>query len=129
MSKIKIHSKITKFFLAITLLLFVASGSLALLHTFSHQEVRAAESTVVKASSLQQNFFEKIIFAHEKSSGKKSENCFLCSFSNSQNQIALAPNFIFCAAAFYLAFALRSFDRVKLSYLLSSKAPRAPPVY
>ncbi len=128
MLKIKIQSNFTKFFAAILLILFVSSGSLALFHAFSHHEIIADESASIKVQSLEKTFFAKIIFAHEKSAGKNSENCFLCSFSNFQSQVSLAPNLIFLAASFYLVFAFRKFDRVKLSYLLSSQAPRAPPV-
>lgn len=73
------------------------------------------------------NFLAKIIFSHSKSSDKKSENCFLCSVANFQNQITPPANLVFYAPFFFLAFALRKFNRVKLSYLLASKAPRAPP--
>ena len=127
MFRIKIQSQFTKFLVAILLILFAVSKSILLVHTFSHQEINAQESRLVAVSQLEQNFFEKIIFAHEKSTGKKSEHCFLCSFSNSQNQITLPASLFFCVAAFYLAFASRKFDRVKFAYLLSNSAPRAPP--
>ncbi|MBP7710360.1 MAG: hypothetical protein KA100_04750 [Rickettsiales bacterium] len=83
------------------LVLFVLGKTASLVHAYSH---------------------------HEKSSHKNSESCFVCAGSNFQNQISLTPNLIFAAAVFYLVFAFRKFDRVKLSYLLFSKAPRAPPV-
>ncbi len=120
MFALKIQSKFVKFVTAFLLMLFVLSKTVVLVHAYSHQENFAP--------ATQKSFLEKIFFSHEKSSSKKAENCFLCAFSNFQNQISLAPNLIFSAAILYLAFALRKFDRIKLSYLLSSKAPRAPPV-
>jgi len=123
MHRIKIQSNFTKSLVALLLILFVISRGFFALHAFSHQENSSA-----KVENAEQNFFAKIIFSHEKSSDKKSENCYLCVSANFQNQILLLPSLIFSAVAFYLAFALRNFDRVKLSYLLTSKAPRAPPV-
>lgn len=129
MPKLTSQSKLSKFFIILSLTLLVLGSSLATLHSFSHHEVASSKTTSLKkVASLHKSFFEKIIFAHEKSSGKKSEHCFLCAASNFQNQIFLTPNLIFTTAIFYLVFALRYFDRIKLSYLLSSKAPRAPPV-
>ncbi len=119
MFALKIQSKFAKFVTAFLLMLFVLSKTVALVHAYCHQEN--------SAPAIEKSFLEKIFFSHEKSSNKKAENCFLCAFSNFQNQISLAPSLIFSAAIFYLAFALRKFDRIKLSYLLSSKAPRAPP--
>jgi hypothetical protein len=126
--KLTSQSKLFKFFIILSLALLVLGSSLATLHSFSHHEVASSKTTSLKVTSLHKSFFEKIIFAHEKSSGKKSEHCFLCAALNFQNQIFLTPNLIFTTAIFYLVFALRYFDRIKLSYLLSSKAPRAPPV-
>lgn len=128
MFRIKIQSKFTKFLVATLLILFVFSRGISLIHNFLHQELNSSETNSLATSHLEQSFFAKLIFAHEKSSDKKFSHCLLCSFSNSQNQITPLANLIFCVAAFYLAFASRKFDRVKLSYLLSSKAPRAPPV-
>jgi uncharacterized membrane protein (DUF485 family) len=128
MFKIRIHSQFTKFFLALTLIFFVSSASLSLLHAFSHHEVVSSKASLIKAEDEHKNFFEKIIFFHKTSAGSKSQNCFLCSFSNSQSHITLLANVIFCTMGFYLVFAARQFDRAKLSYLLFSKAPRAPPV-
>ncbi len=124
MFKIKIQSKFTKLLLVSLLILLVLSRTSALVHSFSHQEVASSSVELVQNEP---NFLEKIIFSHSKSSDKKSENCFLCSVSNFQNQITLPANLVFYAAFFFLAFAFRQFNRVKLSYLLASKAPRAPP--
>lgn len=106
MFKLKIQSKFTKLFAFFFLAIFVAGGSISLAHSFAHQNE---------------------IASHEKTSSK-THDCYLCSFSAFQNQISLTPNLAFYAAFFYVAFALRKFNRVKLSYLLSSKAARAPPV-
>ncbi|MES2961032.1 MAG: hypothetical protein V4694_01465 [Pseudomonadota bacterium] len=106
MFKLKIQSKFTKLCAFFFLAIFIAGGSISLVHSFSHQ------SDVV---------------SHEKTSGK-AHDCYLCSFSSFQNQISLAPKLAFYTAFFFMVFALRKFNRVKLSYLLASKAPRAPPV-
>ena len=128
MFAVKARSKISKTLVIILMLLFVSSSSLVMLHAFSHNAVSSSEITSSKTKVSHKSFFEKLIFAHDKSSGKKSEHCFLCAASNFQNQIFLTPNLVFATAIFYLVFALRYLDRTKLSYLLSSKAPRAPPV-
>lgn len=119
MFALKIQSKFVKLVAVFLLAFFVLSKTVALLHAYSHQENGAP--TVTKT------FLEKIFFGHEKSSNQKSENCFLCAFSNFQNQISLSANLIFSAAVFYFGFTLRKLPRVKLSHLLSSKAARAPP--
>ena len=120
MMKIKIQSNFTKFFIAVLLVLFVTSRAVSMLHAFSHQE----KETNFAAGSI----FAKLIFAHEKTAEKKSDHCSICSVFNAQNQILSAASLSFCSAFFLFVFALRKFDRVKLSYLLSSHAPRAPPV-
>jgi hypothetical protein len=106
MFKLKIQSKFIKLCAFFFLAIFIAGGSISLAHSFSHQ-----------SDALSQ----------EKTS-HKAHDCYLCSFSAFQNQISLTPNLAFYAAFFFVVFALRKFNRVKLSYLLSSKAPRAPPV-
>jgi hypothetical protein len=65
--------------------------------------------------------------SHDVHQVKDFHNCALCSFSNSQNKILIAPEISLLVAAFFLVFALRNFNRVKLSYLLSSNQSRAPP--
>jgi hypothetical protein len=106
MFKLKIQSKFTKLCAFFFLSIFVAGGSISLAHSFSHQ------SDVV---------------SQEKTS-HKTHDCYSCSFSTFQNQISLTPNLAFYAAFFFVVFALRKFNRVKLSYLLTSKTSRAPPV-
>ncbi|NBV06917.1 MAG: hypothetical protein EBS06_06765 [Proteobacteria bacterium] len=130
MNKIKIKSNFTKFLVALTLTLFVLSRGVFVLHEFSHHQLESAKALSSNSLQLQsqQNFFEKLIFNHENSGNKKSENCFLCSFANFQNQTLATPNFAFAILAFCLVFLARKFNRLKLSYLLSSKASRAPPV-
>ena len=120
MLKIKIQSNFTKFFIAVLLVLFVTSRANSMLHAFSHQK----SGVEFKMS----NIFAKLIFAHEKSTEKKSEHCSICSVFKAQNQTLTSAYLAFLVAFLYFVFAIRRFDRVKLSYLLSSQAPRAPPV-
>lgn len=108
------------------LLVFIASRTLLMLHAFFHHD--DGKQNVEVKNFAAANFLEKIIFTHEKSTDKKSQHCLICAASNFQNHISLAPNLLLSALCFYLIFALRKFDRVKLSYLLSSKSPRAPPL-
>lgn len=110
MFQIKSQSNFIKIFVVLLLALFVAGSSFSMLHAFSHH------TSVVENSS------------NDKNPEQKSTHCLFCFFSNFQNHINLTPQLFFCVAAFYLAFISREFDRVKLSYLLSSNAPRAPPV-
>ena len=128
MIKIKIKSNFTKSLVALTLILFVLSRGVFVLHEFSHHQFESSKASSFNNLQPNQNFFEKLVFNHENSGNKKSENCFLCAFANFQNQILSVPNFAFAILAFGLVFLARKFSRVKLSYLLSSKAPRAPPV-
>jgi hypothetical protein len=123
-----VQLKISKFFLALLVVLLVLGSSFAVFHSFSHCKTFSSKVSSLKIDSFQKSFFEKIAFANKKSSDQKPENCFLCAVSNFQNQTFLAPNLAFSTAIFYLIFALRYFDRVKLSYLFSSKSSRAPPV-
>ncbi len=97
-----------------------------MLHVFSHQEDSDQNSDITNFSET--NFLDNIIFAHEKSADKKAPHCLFCSVSNFQNQISLAPNVALAMIFFYFIFSLRNFDRVKLSYLLSVKSSRAPPI-
>ncbi len=127
MLRIKIQSKFTKHLAALTLILFALSRGVFALHDFSHHEFSNSKISSPDEVQISQNFFEKLIFGHENSENKKSENCFLCAFASFQNQTLTAPNFAFAILAFGLVFLVHQFDRVKLSYLLSSKAPRAPP--
>jgi hypothetical protein len=104
MLKVKVQSKFTKFLVIALLTIFVAAKTTALVHSFSHHQIN---------------------FSHEKSA---HHNCEICAFANFQNQILSAPNFAFVAIAFCLIFLARKFNRVKLSFLLSSYLSRAPPV-
>ena len=123
--KSKIKHIARHFLLPLLLLFFIASKSLSLLHVFSHNSVETASAKVLQHD---QNFFEKIIFSHEKKSAKNFDDCFLCSTANFQSQILLFSAVIFAAAIFYLTFFSRIFDRVKVSYLRSSSLSRAPPI-
>ena len=111
------------FFCAFLLLLFVVSKFVSSAHGFSHLSGAAS----IKAASHDQNFLEKLIFSHSQERSAKIDHCFLCSFSNSQNQISLSPNLFLALTFFILIFFSRNFNRVKLSYLRSSSLSRAPP--
>ncbi len=120
MFKIKNQSNFYKFFAIVLLVFFVASRGLSMLHAFSHQEKGMGFKS--------DNFLTKLLFAHEKSAEKQSEHCAICSVLNVQNQIVATSPVLFLACFLFFVFALRRFDRVKISYLLSSIAPRAPPL-
>ncbi len=120
MFKIKNQSNFYKFFAVALLVLFIASRGLSMLHAFSHQENGVSFKT--------DNFFAKLIFAHQKTADHKIEHCSICSLFNAQNQLLNTAALVFYTAFLSFVFALRQFDRVKLSYLFSLQAPRAPPV-
>ena len=122
--KSKIKHIARHFLLPLLLLFFIASKSVSLLHAFAHNSVETAS---IKVLQHDQSFFEKIIFSHEKKFAKNSDDCFLCSTANFQNQTLLFSAVIFTATIFYLTFFSRIFDRVKVSYLRSSSLSRAPP--
>jgi len=103
-TKIKFIFKVIFPLLALTF--FVADQGLALSHNISHHEISTADQPLKK---------------------HHDQNCVLCFSANFQNHIFAPVDTIFVAAVFYLAFFAWIFDRVKLSYLLFSKAPRAPP--
>lgn len=124
MFKIKNQTSLIRYFTIVLLALFIASRAILMLHAFSHQESGQGSSIIFTAD----NFFAKLIFAHEKSSEKKSEHCSICSLFNAHNQTLMSSSLAFYAAFLLFVFACRHFDRNKLSYLLSSNAPRAPPV-
>jgi hypothetical protein len=65
--------------------------------------------------------------SHDVNHVKDFRHCAVCSFSNSQNKILVTTDVTFFAATFFLVFALRNFNRVKLSYLLTSYYSQAPP--
>jgi hypothetical protein len=90
----------------LVLVLFIAGQGISLAHSFSHYEFSTKEQPLKK---------------------HHSESCALCFSANFQNQIFANTALTFCLAIFYLTFFTRFFDRVKLSYILSSKSSRAPP--
>jgi len=98
----KIKNKLVAAMLFATLFCFALGAGISAVHAVSHH------------SSI----------SHQ---AKDFHHCTICSFSNSQNQILAASDLVFVAAAFYFLFTLRFFNRVKLSYLTSSKHSRAPP--
>lgn len=90
------------------LMLFVASSNLALMHSFSHQSVEQVH----------------------KNTGapvKDVAHCAVCFLAGSNHHILLSAVVTVAIAAFYVAFPARKFNKVKLSYLLSSYLSRAPP--
>jgi len=89
-----------KFLIIFFLALFLFGRGEALLHPYSHQD-----------------------FATHK-----TQDCATCLVSNFNSNATTAPDLIFTVATFLLLISLRKFSRVKLSYLLSSRSPRAPPV-
>ena len=126
MLKEKIKSISKYLLLPALLVLFVASRTLLLAHSFSHQEFQDS-----KTVAHEQNFLEKVIFSHLGESDdlvKKAQSCSLCALSNLQNQLLVFGAQVFALIAFYLAFISRDFNRVKLAYISSSYSSRAPPV-
>lgn len=117
---------ITKYFLLpFLLVLFLISRSVLFAHSFSHQFQHSNNFVIAENSIL-----EKIVsshFANFTDASKKAENCSLCELWNLQNQILPTAVAVFVIAAFYLAFICREFNKVKLSFLLSSYSSRAPP--
>lgn len=110
MFKVKIAHSHKNILLALMLAAFVCTQLFAISHNFSHHL----------------NF--KTEFSKEQPQKKhKDINCSWCFVSNLHNQILLSAAFVFVASYFSFAFFSRKFDRVKASYLLSSKASRAPP--
>lgn len=102
------------------LTLFTLGQSFVLLHSFSHQKY-------FSIAKEKQSFFQKIIFNHgDEKLVRPHHDCILLSFANLVNQI-LTADFSLIFASFYLIFARRYFDSLKLSFLLSSSFARAPP--
>lgn len=113
------------FLLPLLLALFISSKAILFAHSLSHQFQHSNNFVTAENSIL-----EKIIsshFANFADASKKAEDCSLCELWNLQNQIVPVAVTIFAITAFYLAFISRDFNRVKLSYLLSSYSSRAPP--
>ena len=90
------------------LFLLVAGQGVVLFHDISHHQFVAGKDQLPKKH-------------HD-------QNCVLCFSASFQNQIFTSPDISFAFAGFYLVFIARIFDRVKASYLLFSKASRAPPL-
>ncbi len=111
MFKAKIKHNYQNILTAAILILLVATQIFAVAHKFSHHS--AANIEITQDQPTKQH---------------NDHACVWCFSSNLQNQILLTASFIFLAAYFYLTFFTRNFNRVKASYLLSSKSPRAPPL-
>ena len=126
MFKQKLNSKFLRIFTAFLLLLFIASKSVALLHSFSHSPLVTHE---ISSSENKNSFFSEIIFSHSQKQPAKNveENCLWSAF-NLQNQSNFFAALTFSFAAFSLIFFTRFFDRSKISYLFSSYLSQAPPL-
>lgn len=111
MFKAKFIHSYKNYLLAALLALLVCTQFFAVSHNFSHHINFGIESTKGDAP-----------LKHTEA------NCVWSFVNNFQQQIVLAAAAIFIASYFSYVFAPRKFARVKASYLLSSKAPRAPPV-
>lgn len=68
-------------------------------------------------------------YSHDQDHSHKIAVCSICSFANFSASAAATPDLKFVITAFLLLIFLREFDRVKLSYLLSSRCCRAPPQF
>jgi hypothetical protein len=90
----------SKFLVTFLLALFLLGRGEALLHPYSHQDFTT----------------------------HKTQHCATCLVTNFSADATAAPDLIFTVATFLLLISLRQFSRVKLSYLLSSRSPRAPPI-
>jgi hypothetical protein len=92
--------KFHTFLVGIFLLLFVFGRSDSLLHPYSHQDLNS----------------------------DKTKHCLTCSLSNFASSGGTLEVVNFAVTTFLLLIILREFTRVKPSYILSSRSPRAPPV-
>jgi hypothetical protein len=104
------------------IVLFILGKSFVLFHGFSHYNFSNKAELVLDESS-----FLKTADKHQESQ-KKSHDCILCNFVNFQNQVLTTSIIALIVSDFLLIFALRFFNRAKLSFLLNSFLSRAPPV-
>ncbi|MBM5782280.1 MAG: hypothetical protein FJ368_02535 [Pelagibacterales bacterium] len=113
-------------FVSLLLAFFLICQTVLLVHSFSHK----INSSEIGFSDVENSFLEKAFLFHDKndSSEKHSDDsCSLISLLNLQKQILLCPALLIAIAVFYNCFVKRIFNKVKLSYLLSSYFGRAPP--
>lgn len=102
--------------------------TILLVHGFSHK----ITSDEVGFVQVEKSFLEKAFFFHDENKSQTKQdikNCSLLSLLNSQKQLLLYPALFAAIMVFYLSFFRRSFDKVKLSYLISSYSVRAPPQF
>jgi hypothetical protein len=132
------NRKIRKILVNFLLIFYVISSSFALAHSFSHQSSNAAEvrnkEYQSKDSSSRNGFFLKALSSHiskEKNEGKKSagnfSDCLILALHSSQKYSFAASFSLAALMIFQMVFSWRKFNRVKISYLLSSFSSRAPP--
>ena len=127
----KIAAKYKLIFTAFFLACFVCASIYLTVHSFSHQAVFSQESSFTASAEpffvAESSFFAKNFSKNHKSSNHDLSNCSLCFFSSVNNNAIFSAAIIVVAATFHLFFTGRKFNRVKLSYLSSSRHSRAPP--
>jgi hypothetical protein len=104
MGKIEIGSQFSKILIILLLTFFVVGKTISVAHSFEHG------------------------LKHSFSGDLNNENCEICNFANAQSQLSITPNFKVILESFLLLILARKFDSIKLSYLLTSRSSRAPPV-
>ncbi|MES2677849.1 MAG: hypothetical protein V4612_06030 [Pseudomonadota bacterium] len=103
-----------RFLACLLLIYFVASTLFLTVHSFSHHAV-------------QNQSYQKVLSSTDQN--KAVEQCGLCDLFVAQNQIFSFASVAFVALSFYLATIFAFKKRLKLSALLSSNSPRAPPYF
>ncbi len=113
-------------FVLLLLALFFICRTVLLVHSFSHKII----SDEVGFIKVENHFLEKVFFFHDEDKNQTKqdyESCPLLYLLNSQKQLLFYPALFAAINVIYLSFVRRSFDKVKLSYLISSYLVRAPP--
>lgn len=110
--------------ISLLMAIFLICQTIVLVHSFSHK-ITSSEKGF---SNSENNFVKHAFFFHDKNS-KKSENesCSLFIAFSLQQQLLFYNAIIIAFSLFYFSFIKRTFDKVKLSYLISSYFGRAPP--
>ena len=112
MFKAKSEIRNRNILMAAMLVMLAFAQVFAVAHNFSHHSF--AQIEIAKDQPLKQH---------------NDANCNWCFLGNLGGQTVINAGFVFVAAFFFLAFYARFFDRIKASYLLSSKSSRAPPAH
>lgn len=120
MLKQNIKSIFKYFLVSFGLIFFVASSHISFIHNVTHHQETYQNTT---------NIADPILHNNVSDSSKEAIDCALCMLANYHSQILFSVTAPFIIMAFYLAFISRYFNKVKLSYLLSSYSSRAPPHY